>query len=401
MGIKLEPIYQAKKYRSGTYKNEIIKTLKNRQKIVDILNKHRAEPLDDSWQPISIYCEKCNRDEMKAIKYDGDHMITYQCELCKHEGSEDLLTTTRAKLPWRMDWPMRWAFEGVDFEPGGKDHSSQGGSYTTAKEIVAEVYGGKTPIYLQYDFVSVKGMGGKMSSSKGNLVTVNDVLDIYEPEMIRWIFANYKSNVDFGISFDLDVIKIYEDYDRSERIVYGKEPNSEKKQAMSKRVYELSSLDGVIPSEMPFQPSFRHLTNILQIFEGDVTRARGYYTLDLKNANDEKRFSERAKRANFWLANYAPEEFKFSVNKAPVNPELSDAQKSFLKLLKTALQTQWSDFKSETDLHEAMYKVIHEAALEPALAFTAVYQALISKEKGPKLANFLMTIGPEKVLGLL
>jgi lysyl-tRNA synthetase class 1 len=121
----------------------------------------------------------------------------------------------------------------------------------------------------------------------------------------------------------------------------------------------------------------------------------------MKNANDEKRFNERAKRANFWLANYAPEEFKFSVNKAPVNPELSDSQKSFLKLLKTALKNQWSDFKTENDLHEAMYKVIHEAALEPAQAFTAVYQALISKEKGPKLANFLMTIGPEKVLGLL
>jgi lysyl-tRNA synthetase class 1 len=244
-------------------------------------------------------------------------------------------------------------------------------------------------------------MGGKMSSSKGNLVTVNDVLEIYEPEMIRWIFANYKSNVDFGISFDLDVIKIYEDYDRAERIVYGKEPNSEKKQPMAKRVYELSSLDGSIPSEIPFRPSFRHLTNILQIFEGDVTRARGHYSLDLKNPNDEKSFNERAKRANFWLANYAPPEFKFSVNMAPVNPELSDAQKTFLNLLKTALQNQWSEFKSENDLHEAMYKVIHEVAIEPAQAFTAVYQRLISKEKGPKLANFLMTIGRDKVLGLL
>jgi len=112
-----------------------------------------------------------------------------------------------------MDWPMRWSVEKVDFEPGGKDHSSQGGSYTTAKDIVAEVYGWKAPMYLQYDFVSIKGMGGKMSSSKGNLVTVNDVLDVYEPEMVRWIFASYKTNIDFGLSFDLDVIKNYEDFD--------------------------------------------------------------------------------------------------------------------------------------------------------------------------------------------
>ena len=86
--------------------------------------------------------------------------------------------------------------------------TSQGGSFTTAKEIVAAVYDWKAPMYLQYDFVSIKGMGGKMSSSKGNLVTVNDVLDVYEPEMVRWIFASYKTNIDFGLSFDLDVIKI-------------------------------------------------------------------------------------------------------------------------------------------------------------------------------------------------
>ena len=65
------------------------------------------------------------------------------------------------KLPWRLDWPMRWVYEDVDFEPGGKDHSSQGGSFSTGKELVKEVYGGKAPIYLQYDFVSIKGALGK------------------------------------------------------------------------------------------------------------------------------------------------------------------------------------------------------------------------------------------------
>ena len=29
------------------------------------------------------------------------------------------------KLAWKIDWPMRWMIEGVDFEPGGKDHASQ------------------------------------------------------------------------------------------------------------------------------------------------------------------------------------------------------------------------------------------------------------------------------------
>src|SRR5207344_1812680 len=146
-------------------------------------------------------------------KYDGDHTLSYICELCGHNGKLDLNTTSLVKLPWRVDWHMRWVYEKVDFEPGGKDHSSEGGSFTTAKEIVL-LFGGKAPLYLQYEFVSIKGGGGKMSSSSGEVVTLEDVLKIYEPEIIRWIFASYRSNVEFSISFDLDVLKTYEDFDR-------------------------------------------------------------------------------------------------------------------------------------------------------------------------------------------
>ena len=52
---------------------------------------------------------------------------------------------------------MRWAYEGVDFEPGGKDHSSDGGSYATGQRVVKAVWQKEAPQYLQYDFVSIKG----------------------------------------------------------------------------------------------------------------------------------------------------------------------------------------------------------------------------------------------------
>ena len=86
---------------------------------------------------------------MREIQFDGNSMLSYRCENCSHEGSEDLTSSNRVKLPWRLDWPMRWVYEDVDFEPGGKDHSSQGGSFSTGKELVKEVYGGNAPIYLQ------------------------------------------------------------------------------------------------------------------------------------------------------------------------------------------------------------------------------------------------------------
>ena len=401
VGVKVEAIYQANEYRKGVYKDGIRKTLEKTKEIKTILDEHRKEPLADGWLPISLYCSECNRDKMASVNWDGKNTLTYKCELCEHEGSEDLQTTSRVKLPWRMDWPMRWKHEDVDFEPGGKDHSSQGGSYTTAKEIVKVAYDGEPPVYLQYDFVSIKGGGGKMSSSSGEVITVNDVLKVYEPEMVRWIFASYKTNIDFSVSFDLDAIKTYEDFDRQERLAYGAEKGNEKKVAMAKRVMELSQV-GEMPKELPIQPSFRHLTNILQIHDGNLEKAKEEYASEIKNERDERRFKQRSECALFWLENYAPEDFKFKLHPQPITVEMTEAQKTFLTKLTSFIQNSWETLGTDKDLHEKMYEFIHEdEAINPGEAFTLLYRKLIGKEKGPKLAGFMRTIGKEKVLNLL
>lgn len=402
MGVVAEPLYQAKKYRAGDYREQIKTTLRKKDTIAAILNKWRETPLPANWLPVNIYCSKCNRDKTSVLEFDGNNTLTYKCEFseCSHSGSENIDTSSRVKLPWRMDWPMRWAFEKVDFEPGGKDHSSQGGSFTTAKDIVTEVYDWKPPMYLQYDFVSIKGMGGKMSSSKGNLVTVNDVLEVYEPEMVRWIFASYKTNTDFALSFDLDVVKNYEDFDRMERLAFGLETGNEKKVAMAKRVYELSQI-GEHPTEMPFQPAFRHLCNVLQINDLDIVRARPFYNNDIKNERDERRFRERATRAVYWIENSAPEEFKFSLNTEPLKIPMSEKQTSFMIMLRDFLTNEWNAIPDDKALHEKMYEMINELELEPMEIFTLLYKKLINLEKGPKLAGFIRTIGRERVLKLL
>ena len=400
VGIEVESIYQAKKYRNGDYKAAIKKTLDHTKEIAAVLNEHRKEPLAEDWLPISIYCEHCNRDKIKTMSYDGENAVSYECALCEKKGKVNLEDTKRVKLPWRMDWPMRWVYEGVEFEPGGKDHSSEGGSYTTAKEIVQKVYGGKPPLYLQYEFVSIKGGGGKMSSSSGELVTLHNVLNIYEPEMVRWIFASYKSNAEFSVSFDLDVIKTYEDFDRQERLAFGVDKGNEKKMAMAKRVYEISSI-GEVPQEMPFQPAFRHLCNILQINNGDLDKVREAYADQMKNERDERRLKERSERALFWINGYAPEDFKFKINEKAPQVEMTEAGRNFLKEFQTFLHEGWDVIQTDKDLHEKLYEMIHKVELQPSEAFLLLYGILISKEKGPKLAGFMRIIGKDKILSLL
>ena len=50
------------------------------------------------------------------------------------------------KLNWKIDWPMRWMIEDVIFEPGGRDHSSETGSYNVSKEIARKIFNREAPL---------------------------------------------------------------------------------------------------------------------------------------------------------------------------------------------------------------------------------------------------------------
>ena len=316
-----EFIYQAKEYQSSRYAKQIQKALENTNSIKKILNEYRKEPLSPKWLPISIFCNQCQSNDMKFIEYLGGEDIKYDCNHCNHKQTIQLSTTSAVKLLWRVDWCMRWAVEGVDFEPGGKDHSSEGGSFDTAKKIAQAVYHVNPPIYQMYDFIRIKGKGGKISSSSGEVVTLDDVLEIYEPEIVRWVFSSYKMNVEFAISFDLDVIKIYEDYDRIERKIFealsnGIDENNKKSKSIltSLRAYELAQIEKM-PEKIPYQPSFRHLCNLMQINDFDYKATLKIYENDLKTAVDNRKFKNRFFCAKNWIEKYAPEDFKFSICK--------------------------------------------------------------------------------------
>jgi lysyl-tRNA synthetase, class I len=403
LGIKPEFIYQASKYRSGTYKEDIVTALKSAQTIREILNKYRTTPLDDNWLPISIYCRKNGDDQVNEITWDGNLLVSYT----HRTGYKDTLNLANLedlaliKLPWRVDWPMRWAKENVSFESAGKDHSSEGSSYDTGKIIIKDVWNKSAPTYMEYGFVGLKGKGGKMSSSSGENITLSTLLEVYEPHIIRWIYASYKPNVDFSIGLDEDVIRTYEDFDRQERIAYGFEEANEKKKANVKKIYELSSITFEAPEYMAYQPSFRHLTVNLQLADKDVKICSKYYIDHLKTEYDEKKFYLRAQCALNWLAKYAPQEYLFSININRKDMELSDKELLFLKQLKEILNNEWETFTTDIILHDTIYKVIHSLELPPNEAFKIMYQALISKDKGPRLASFILNIGKDRVLSLI
>ena len=145
MGIRPEYLYQAQRYRAALYAGGIRTALENREKLRAILDAHRTSPLGEEWWPITVFCGKCHRDDTEILGWDGEWGVTYACSACGHRETVDLRSTGVVKLLWRIDWPMRWAHEQVDFEPAGKDHHSEGGSFDTAERIVRRCTGPSRP----------------------------------------------------------------------------------------------------------------------------------------------------------------------------------------------------------------------------------------------------------------
>ena len=405
VGSAPEFLYQASRYRANRYAEGMRLAMQNRDVIKECLNEYRDDAhkmsADTVYWPVAIFCGKCSKDTTEITGYDGEYGITYKCE-CGNCETADIRTFKGAKLGWRVDWPMRWNEEKVVFEPGGKDHISPGGSYDTAKLVSKKIYGWDAPITMRYDFVNLKGVPGKMSSSKGKVIALPDALDVYQAEVLRYIFAGTRPNTEFAISFDMDVLKVYEDYDKTERIVYGiDKAKSEDHFNKEKRIYMLSQIDGKIPETMPYQITFRMLTTLLQIYSGDADKVIA--SLGDVKPEQEERLRRRIACAWFWIKHSAPDcapEFCFEIRtsgKAKLSVQMADA----VKRVKDEVLPKLSSFQTDKDCQEAIYAVATALGLDAKALFTALYQVLIAKEQGPRLGSFMRIIGQERLEKLL
>tara|TARA_Y100000034_G_scaffold131838_1_gene193468 strand:+ start:495 stop:2039 length:1545 start_codon:yes stop_codon:yes gene_type:complete len=392
VGVAPEFIQQQNKYTKGHYAEGIKMGLQNRKKIAEILNKYRKEPLAEDWYPGEVFCKKHGNDFTKIIDYDGEYKVTYKHK-SGYTDTIDFRITPCIKLKWKADWPMRWAYEKVDFEPGGKDHSTYGSSYTVGKEIV-KIFDWVAPDYVMYDFINMKGRGGKMSSSAGKGQSLKDVLKFYIPELARYTFAGRTPKTEIFYPMDEGIFKHYEDFYYTERVAFGKEKVSKKEQVQQERVYRMSIVDKV-PRTMPIQPSFKHCVELMNIYQGNVNSALKH--LNLKRKIDKDRYTQVLTCAWNWINEFATDRYVFKINEKSPRIKLTEKQKSAIKDLTKVL----SKNLTEKQLFEEFGRITKEHEIGAKDFFQLIYKILINKPAGPRLAPFILAIGRTKVKKLL
>ncbi|KUH35184.1 MULTISPECIES: lysine--tRNA ligase [Streptomyces] len=445
LGVEYDGISQTEMYTSGAYREQILHAMAHRGDIDAILDRYRTKdkatgkpkkqqqkPVDEAeleaaegsgaageddgsggaggYFPYKPYCGRCGKDLTTVTSYDdASTELAYTCA-CGFAETVELSSFDRGKLVWKVDWPMRWAYEGVIFEPSGVDHSSPGSSFVVGGQIVREVFDGVQPIGPMYAFVGISGMA-KMSSSKGGVPTPADALKIMEAPLLRWLYARRKPNQSFKIAFDQEIQRLYDEWDKLEAKVADGTVLPADAAAHARAVRTAAGELPRTPRPLPY----RTLASVVDITAGhDEQTLRILGELDPADpltSLDEAR--PRLDRAENWISTQVPADQRTIVRSEPDTEllgSLDEEGRESLALLLEGLDSHWS-LDGLTTLVYGVPKV--RAGLDPEAKptpelkvaqrtfFALLYRLLVSRDTGPRLPTLLLAVGADRVRKLL
>ncbi|WP_431035802.1 lysine--tRNA ligase [Streptomyces sp. P6-2-1] len=442
LGIAFDGISQTAQYTAGVYREQILHAMRERGRIDAILDQYRTKkkpakqsqkPLDEAeveaaegsgaaseddgsggaggYYPYKPYCGNCAKDLTTVTAYDDETTeLSYTCADCGFTETVKLSEFNRGKLVWKVDWPMRWAFEGVIFEPSGVDHSSPGSSYVVGGQIVREIFGGTQPIGPMYAFVGNSGTA-KMSSSKGGVPTPADALRIMEAPLLRWLYARRRPNQSFKIAFDQEIQRLYDEWDKlAAKVADGT--------ALPADVAAYTRAVGTAAGPLPATPRplpYRTLASVADITAGAEDQTLRILS-ELDPAHPLTSLDEvrpRLDRAEAWISTYVAADQRTVVRTEPdaeLLASLGETDRESLRLLVDGLDSHWS-LDGLTTLVYGVPKIMAgldpEAKPTPELKaaqrtfFALLYRLLVGRDTGPRLPTLLLAVGAERVRFLL
>jgi lysyl-tRNA synthetase class 1 len=443
LGVEFRGISQTAMYTSGAYTEQVLLAMRERHRIDAILAGYRTKQkpaaaapglsadeaamnalaLEGSgaadeedgasasgYYPYKPYCAACDRDLTTVTAYDDETTVmSYSCA-CGHTATVRLSEYHHGKLVWKVDWPMRWAYEGVAFEPSGVDHSSPGSSYVVGGRLVGDIFGGTQPIGPMYAFVGMAGMS-KMSSSKGGVPTPAQALGIMEAPLLRWLYSRKRPSQSITVSFGQELQRMYDEWDAlTARVTAGTAQPAE----VSAYGRATATAAGPLPVT-PVRLPFGTLASVYDVTTGqagqmlrvlrDVAPGQGIESLDV--------LRPRLDRAARWVGEEMPAEQRTRVRAAPdldALAALDERQRAAVRALLDGLDAAWS-LEGLTTLVYGVPKRMLGLPLDvkptPELRaaqrsyFALLYRLLVGRDTGPRLPTLLLAVGPERIRELL
>ena len=424
LGIQVTEISQTEMYTSGAYTAQIVLAMRRRADIGAVLARYRTrrpvadnadaddedQPQAGDYYPFRPYCASCGRDDTTVTAFDDETTeITYPCA-CGAVVGPTPIADVAGKLAWKVDWPMRWAYEHVTFEPAGVDHSSPGSSFTVGGELVTEIFGGEMPLHFGYSFVGTSG-SAKMSGSRGGAPTPADALEIFEPALLRWLYARRRPEQSITLAFNEEVVRTYDEWDALSRKVA---EGSATPPRYAEFVRASSTSDGPLPAT-PRPLRFSTLASLADVTAGDETQmlraVRDLTADDPVDTLDEVR--PRLDCAQAWITEYVAPADRTQVRTEPDHGRLAvltESERDAIKLLLNGMAEDWS-LEGLTTLAYGIPKLqlglpisappTKELKERQRTWFILLYELLVGRDTGPRIPTLLLVLGQDRIRSLL
>jgi len=432
LGVPIDVVSTTELYDSGRMDDVVEHVLANREQAREVLAPYQ-DKVDEEYVPFNPICGECGKitETVTAVDVDA-RTVEYRCtdmdagdrtiEGCGHEGTA---TFREGKLPWRFEWPGQWQVLGVDHEPFGKDHAE--GSWPSGTDIAENVLGIEPPVPMVYEWFTLDGE--PFSSSAGNVILAHDVLEMIEPEVLRYFFSKDPNRArDFSVD-RLDLL--VDEFDRFERLSYGEESGTDDETALAERVYPflinlsdvpkgaLEDIEGDLSAadfdandlahrerrrefvDGPFRDRTRlpyTFAAVLGMFDDEdarreTARKEGHVPADAPEWAVEDAFG-RVALASEWAAR-TDNEYNYTVARTYL-PEVDADQDTVAALGDLA------DFVADGTDGEALQGEIYETAkrhdVDIGEFFATGYRLFFDDDEGPQLGHFLAKLDREFVV---
>ena len=439
LGCDMVEINQTEMYTSGAYREQILDVVRRRHEIDEVMGRYRTKKAassesdeeaaayadsvaydeddgtggtDDDLRrfPFKPYCRQCTRDLVTLTSYDDETTdLSYTCQVCGFSGVTNLSTQNEGKLVWKIDWPMRWAYEKVDFEPAGADHASPGSSFTVGHELVEKIFGFPRPTWFRYSFVGFAGMT-KMSSSKGGVPTASDALEVLEAPLLRWLYVRRQPKQAFDIDFGPEVVRLYDEWDALTK--KSADPGRRDVQVLAWERASGTASHGPLRTPEVTVP-FRVLSSVADVTAGSADQISRIVS-EVGHAHDAvDQLEPRLSKAMRWVSEFVPAEDRTTVRVAADADRLaglSEREARWIGLLVDGLE----DAPALEDVTALVYGVpklalgmsIADAPTDEVKAdqkefFRLLYNLLVDADRGPRLPTLVMALGSARVRALL
>ncbi|MFP4591418.1 MAG: lysine--tRNA ligase [Halobacteriales archaeon] len=386
LGLDIEFHSATEMVERGLYEPYVRRLLADLEGAREVLGRYQAK-VDEDYVPFVPRCGNCGRltERVRAVDLDAG-TVEYECvdhEIagnripgCGHRGTA---TFREGKLPWRFEWPAQWGIFGVDFEPFGKEHAE--GSWPSGVEIAERLLDVEPPEPMVYEYFTLNGEA--LSSSTGNVITVPELLDLVEREVVMYFFTK-----DPRKARDLDVERIdllVDEFDAFEAAYFGERDEPADLVERAARIYPFV-VDEPRAERIRLPYTFAAVLAMTDdpALRREIADREGHLPPDAPEWAVASALG-RVERAGRWAA-LTDNQYNYRLQRERLPVDGFDAP------VEAALDDVADAVEAGAD-GDAIQAAIFEAAeghgLDAGTVFRAGYQLLFDEPAGPKLGPFL------------